>query len=98
MGKPVQPDPQLGLFDRKVRARARSTDPSPSHAAARRVEASGEAAAQRAKALAIVTDHPGHTSRELALLSGMDRYALARRLPELRAENAVHTAKTRECE
>lgn len=61
---------------------ARKTDPRSSHEAAAGMIASGARTAQQAQALAAVKAHPGCTSHELAERSGMDRYALARRLPE----------------
>jgi hypothetical protein len=63
---------------------ARLTDLVTSHLAGEAIEASGEAALQRQQALAAVSLYPGLTSKELAHKSGLDRYMLARRLPEVR--------------
>lgn len=71
---------QGDLFDPP---RARRSDPLSSHEAADKVSRSGRARLQAQHALALVREYPGSTSKELAELSGMDRYALARRLPEL---------------
>lgn len=67
-------------------ANARSTDPLSSVLAGDEIEASGKAAAQRGKALAAVRSNPGLTSKELSAKTGLDRYMLARRLPELLIE------------
>lgn len=66
-----------------VRTRARTTDPEPSHAAARDLVASGELGRQQALAFELVRRRPGHTSHELADGNTALRYQLARRLPEL---------------
>ncbi len=65
-------------------ARAHRADPVTSHAAAAQVEASGVAGRQRAAVLELVRRWPGLTSIELAGRSqDLDRWQLARRLPEL---------------
>lgn len=61
---------------------ARNTDPLTSNLAASEVVASGLQAYQQRLAVAAVRAHPGHTSAELAQITGPDRYMLARRLPE----------------
>ena len=67
-----------------MRIAARKTDPATSHKAAQFMESSGTAASQRAKAAKLVETYPGLTSRELGALSeDLDRYDLARRLPEI---------------
>lgn len=62
---------------------ARRTDPSSSHAAAAYVAEAGIAGQQQRRALAAVKALQGRTSAELAHDQGLDRYMLARRLPEL---------------
>jgi hypothetical protein len=62
---------------------ARHTDPISSHIAGYEVEASGKAHNQRLISYQAVKRYPGLTSKELAMVSGIDRYILARRLPEL---------------
>lgn len=62
---------------------ARNTDIGTSHAAADFIAASGIQKDQQAKAAAAVKLHPGLTSMKLAQVTGLDRYMLARRLPEL---------------
>lgn len=69
--------------------RARHEDPISSHEAAAAIERTGRGDAQAALALAAVRTWPGRTSQELAHLMCMDRHAMARRLPELRADNHV---------
>lgn len=62
---------------------ARNTDPSTSIEAGEQVELSGNAHFQRELALDAVKRNPGLTSKELSQATGIDRYQLARRLPEL---------------
>lgn len=62
---------------------ARSIDISTSHEAGSYVAASGIQRDQRSMAAAAVKRHPGLTSMKLADVTGLDRYMLARRLPEL---------------
>ena len=69
-------------------AHARHTDPPTSHAAAAHVETSGVAASQREAVLDLVRRFPGCTSAEL-VGGGLDRYQLARRLPELEHRGLV---------
>lgn len=75
---------------------ARNTDPSTSHEAAAALEASGRRQAQRARVRRAVHDYPGRTSAELAEAIDMDRYAVARRLPELEPLR-VHKGEPRTC-
>lgn len=62
---------------------ARATDPLSSVLAGEEVEATGVATFQRQQALRAVKSFPDKTSKELAALTGLDRYVLARRLPEI---------------
>lgn len=62
---------------------SRKTDPVSSAVAEERITKSGRRAQQQHTALQAVKDHPGCTSKELAGLCHLDRYMLARRLPEL---------------
>jgi len=78
-------------------ARARSTDPSTSHQAARAVEASGEAQRQRDACLACVRCFPGLTAAEVSQRLGLERHAASRRLPELRTDNLVANGTPRRC-
>ena len=62
---------------------ARNTDPFTSHIAGYDIEASSKAHNQRVIAFAAVKANPGLTSKELAQYCELDRYQLARRLPEI---------------
>lgn len=70
--------------------RARRTDPETSHQAAAAIKASGALTKQQHAVLDAVRRWPGKTAVELARLSGLDRYAVSRRLPEL---NVVHVRR-----
>lgn len=61
--------------------RARRTDPETSHVAAERV--APKLRAQQQVVLDALTRWPGSTAVELAKASGLDRYMVSRRLPEL---------------
>ncbi len=76
---------------------ARNTDPDTSHEAARDLVASGMQAQQQAQVAAAVRQHPGLTSRELAFSAGLDRYMVARRLPELESDGLVVHGAPRIC-
>ncbi|OFW99283.1 MAG: hypothetical protein A3E78_11900 [Alphaproteobacteria bacterium RIFCSPHIGHO2_12_FULL_63_12] len=82
---------QLGLFGGHPMARA--TDHDSSHAAADKLEASGKAQVQRNLVLSLVQRWPGMSSGQLARLGAVDRYVVARRLPELRSEGKVSAVK-----
>lgn len=72
---------QLGMF--ASTPASRSTDPSSSHAAESELNRTGQRASQQHRVLSMVRRWPGRTSRELAALANVDRYMVARRLPEL---------------
>jgi hypothetical protein len=75
----------------------RRSDPVTSRLAAEEITRSGRRAIQRQAVLALVQKYPGCTSLELARHSGMDRYTLARRLPELEHEGAVKKCGQKVC-
>lgn len=82
---------QLDLWSPGSRpTRARRDDPESSHRAADQAERSGRIGRQLEAALAAVRERPGLTSLELAEATGIDRYTLARRLPELARRGLVH--------
>jgi hypothetical protein len=90
----------LPLFDGPVlplRVPARTGDPASSQAAAVDVVVSGRMRAQQRAALEAVRDHPGCTSMELAQVCDLDRYQLARRLPELERAGQVRRGWQRIC-
>ena len=64
---------------------ARRRDPETSHEAAEHVMKTGMRGRQQREVFALVNAYPGHTSAELAAKSNLDRWTVARRLPELRA-------------
>lgn len=78
-------------------AAARSTDPITSHQAAAAVEASGGASIQRRKCMDALHTMQGATSAEIAKAAGIDRYAAARRLPELRKAGKVANGPDKLC-
>lgn len=82
---------QLDIFAAPVPTfpRARRADARSSHDAAELVERKGIAKAQAEAVLAALKRWPMSTSMELAKSSGIDRYAIARRLPELCATGQV---------
>jgi DNA-binding MarR family transcriptional regulator len=76
---------------------ARNTDPITSHIAAQQITLSGARGRQQRIALRAVIEHPGLTSRELAALCSLDRYQMARRLPELEEADLVAKGPARQC-
>lgn len=70
--------------------RSRVTDPVTSHEAADAIKASGELGRQQIAVLEAVRRWPGLTSLELGARLDIDRWAVARRLPEL---EPVHVRK-----
>lgn len=78
-------------------ARARNTDPETSHIAATVIEKTGRAETQREICLEAVRSNPDLTAAEIAVICGLDRYTLSRRLPELRENGLVWNGKPRYC-
>ena len=84
-----------------AQALARNSDPHTSHAAAREAERSGRAERQRQIVLRCVKRHAAdrpRTSMELAACMRLDRYMVARRLPELEKARQVRKSGSRTCE
>ncbi len=77
---------------------ARSTDLTTSHEAARHLVSSGLQSQQQARAALAVLQHPGLTSNELARQTGLDRYMLGRRLPELLEDGRAWRGPKKPCE
>jgi len=69
--------------------RARTTDAISSHQAAADLESSGRGRLQAERVLAALRKYPNATSRELAKFARLDRYEVARRLPELHEAHLV---------
>jgi hypothetical protein len=81
-----KPEPPIRL---DLEAASRKSDPLSSKRAAREIEKSGVLRGQRLIALNLVKQYPGRSSKELADLGTLDRYQLARRLPELALEKLI---------
>ena len=88
---------QADLFQTPPPRLARRSDPSTSHAAAERLRASGKLSAQRQAVLDALTRWPGSTAVELATNSGLDRYLVSRRLPDLAKDGKVRRMAPRVC-
>ena len=92
---------QLDLFAQRSRFIAtpavRRSDPNSSHLAAVHITRTGKRSAQQEQAAAAVRQFPGHTSFELAMLTNLDRYMLARRLPECETAGSVRRSAMRHC-
>jgi len=73
--------------------RSRTADPASSKRAAADVERTGVMRGQRVLAQQLVESYPGSTSKELAAAGILDRYQLARRLPELVKLGLVRTTQ-----
>lgn len=76
---------------------ARTADPSSSHEAADHIVGSGLQAQQHSLAASAVRKHPGLTSLELARACGLDRFMLARRLPEVERQGLIRRGIVRKC-
>lgn len=76
---------------------ARLTDPKSSHAAASDLIASGKLLDQQTRAAAAVHRHPGQSSLHLAVLTGLDRHMLGRRLPELARQGKIWRGPAAPC-
>lgn len=75
--------PPRGLRPLADTPRARRDDPITSHEAAEALRASGALGRQQLEVLAAVRRWPGLTSLELGARMEINRWAVARRLPEL---------------
>ena len=84
----AQPVKQSSLFDHPAPLSAK-TDPWTSAAAGRELTISGMRAEQKLAVLKALQRNPGTTSAELAHNSALDRHLVARRLPDLRADDLV---------
>jgi predicted ArsR family transcriptional regulator len=75
----------------------RRTDPATSLSAAREMVRTGKRLKQAQRVLLYVDFVPGETSAEIAEAVGMDRHAVARRLPDLAREGVVVRMPARAC-
>lgn len=82
-------------MQRDIQRMARRTDPVTSVKAAQHMLNSGKLTAQQKQALDLVKRFPNCTSDELATKGVLDRYQLARRLPELLRAGQVTTGNER---
>jgi hypothetical protein len=73
--------------------RSRHSDPRSSSRAATDMRRSGVSRGQALVTLELVRTYPGMTSRELGQQGGLNRYQIARRLPELRAAGLVRSVE-----
>jgi len=62
--------------------RSRNTDPLSSYLADKEITQSGTREKQIQQCVNAVKNNQGYTSKELSVLTGIDRYTLGRRLPE----------------
>lgn len=76
---------------------ARRNDPPTSKMAAEEMVESGRADTQRDRVLAILKANPEKTARELSDLSGMDYFAIQRRIGELEKLNLAARVRMRPC-
>lgn len=77
----------------------RNSDPSTSRAAELEITRSGCRATQAEQVFALVRRYPGRTSAELAAMhGGLDRWQVARRLPDLRRLGRVETGDAKMCQ
>jgi predicted ArsR family transcriptional regulator len=75
--------------------RARRRDPSTSHIAAERIQASGRADAHRQTIVAAIRRAPGMTYREIAEATGLEPVAVGRRLVEVERDGRVLAGQAR---
>ncbi len=76
---------------------AANVDPVTSHLAAADITHSGLRASQKRAVLNAVERFPGRTSAELADAADLDRYLVARRLPDLKHDGFVEQGEIRNC-
>lgn len=76
---------------------ARTTDPESSHEAAEEITNTGARLKQLQVVLEAVRERPGCTSLELSTRIRLDRYAVARRLPELEHAGFIRRGPIRLC-
>ena len=76
---------------------AHKMDPVTSYVAGERFARSGKLKGQTLLVLLALRKWPNKTSAELARLAGLDRYAVARRLPNLAARGLAVRGSSRRC-
>lgn len=96
--KPNVPKLSGSGFENKVdRPLAHRADPLTSFAAGERFERTGRLRGQMLLVLLGLRKWSGKTSAELAQLTGLDRHAVARRLPNLASRGLAERGPEREC-
>jgi hypothetical protein len=96
--------PLFGSFNRRVRSPrpaplAAAADPVSSHLAAAEITASGQRDSQKRAILSALREQLSPcTSMELARAAGIDRYIVARRLPDLERDGLVERGQMRNCD
>lgn len=83
---------------RNARKLARRDDPSSSHQAARRMVTSGARDSHMLCVVAAIRRAPGHTSAELAKLTGMERHEVARRTADAEHDGLAYKGGQRTCD
>lgn len=73
------------------------TDPATSKLAEDAITASGARLTQAQKVLGLVKRHTGLTSAEYTKVTTLDRYAIARRLPDLEHNGCIRKGIVRQC-
>jgi len=77
---------------------AANADPLTSHLAAAEITASGQRTSEKRKVLAALKEEPLNiTSMELARRMNVDRYMVAKRLPDLAEDGLVQRCDPRNC-
>lgn len=77
---------------------SRATDPETSHQAELQFTESGERSKQQSEVYQMVRRNQGCTSKEIAQREGVDRYMVAKRLPELEKAGYVFRGQARPCQ
>ena len=75
----------------------RNTDPVTSEMAEEEITSCGTRQRQADRVYRLATQNIGCTSAELANIGGVDRYMVARRLPDLEHNGLVKNRATRKC-
>lgn len=91
-GTPAQPPMAAEEY---LPPRSRTKDPSSSKRAESDAKRTGVMRGQRVLAMELIEKYPGRTSKQLESLGTLDRYQLARRLPELLKLKLVRTTQIR---
>jgi hypothetical protein len=95
---PSSSKPRRPVFAKRGAPLAATADPASSALAAAHIDANGTRQSRKAAVLAFLRNQRAPmTSFELARAAGMDRYAVARALPDLRHDHMVERVEMRAC-